>query len=553
MEVEMKLSIRLFLLTTVFCLIPTAAITMESLPGQVLGIYGGPGDDMGYKIANAQDGGFLLCGTTESFGNSKYDIPDILAIRVDSLGQILWQKDFGGTGSEYPFGLIRTRDGGYIIAGASYSFFDFIAAWVLKIDDNGNVIWQKAIGPHAYAADMTEEMADGSVILSGAWYDEHSYDHPWIAKINPNGDIIWQKAIMTPYGDNCQNILGLDDMGAVIGTFCGIYRFDNDGNMVWGKILRDFSNKEEGFYISDIAKAQTGGFLLANGRQWENDSYFRAELMRISEEGVVMWTKSHDNDNNDTDAGTWLYQILPVGNGKYYACGKGNYNSNIGVTMFSFDESGGTYEDFKIYSSSLFIQINTWFSKFATIAGDGNIVFSADSWVGNWQDKRWQFVLVKTGPENRISGGCADTLEAPISWENISIAAQSVTYDLSDVTPGCIDTAPYNYLNESQASGINTFCPVIYSVKKLQNPFRLEILGDNFTRNLDEDDIFDVTIDGIAVSNTTWKSTYRLIAKKGVALKAMLPKGVPVCIKIKGKTLYDPLGLYESECFTFTR
>ena len=100
MEVAMKLSIRLFLLTTMFCLIPTAAITMESLPGQVLGIYGGPGDDMGYKIANAPDGGFLLCGTTESFGNSKYDIPDILAIRVDSQGRIVWQKDFGGTGGE---------------------------------------------------------------------------------------------------------------------------------------------------------------------------------------------------------------------------------------------------------------------------------------------------------------------------------------------------------------------------------------------------------------------------------------------------------------------
>jgi len=546
MEVAMKLSIRLFFLITFLFLVSIATISTEPLPGQVLGIYGGPGDDMGYKIANAPDGGFLLCGTTESFGNSKYDIPDILAIRVDSQGRIVWQKDFGGTGSEYPFGLIRTRDGGYIIAGASYSFFDHIAAWIIKIDDSGNVLWQKAIGPNVYAACITEEMPDGSVILSGAWYDEHSYDHPWIAKIDQNGEIVWQKAILTPYGDNSQTVLGLDDMGAIIGTFCGIYRFDNDGNMVWGKILRDFSNKEEGFYISDIAKAQTGGFLLANGRQWENDSYFRAELMRISEEGVVMWTKHHLNDDSSYDI--WLYQILPAGNGKYYCLGQGGI-----VGVFPITENGPTSDNAFYYEGLFGIIPNTWFSKFATIAGDGNIVFSADSWVGNWQDKRWQFVLVKTGPENRISGGCADTLEAPISWENISIAAQSVTYDLSDVTPGCIDTAPYNYLNESQASGINTFCPVIYSVNKLQNPFRLEILGDNFTRNLDEDDIFDVTIDGIAVSNTTWKSAYRLIAKKGAALKAMLPKGVPVCIKIKGKALYDPLGLYESDCFIFTR
>ena len=546
MEVEMKLSIRLFLLTTVFCLIPTAAITMESLSGQVLGIYGGPGDDMGYKIANAPDGGFLLCGTTESFGNSRYDIPDILAIRVDSQGRIVWQKDFGGTGSEYPFGLIRTRDGGYIIAGASYSFFDYISAWVLKIDDNGNVIWQKAIGPHAYAACITEEMADGSVILSGAWYDEHSYDHPWIVKIDQNGDIVWQKAIMTPYGDNCQNILGLDDMGAVIGTFCGIYRFDRDGNMVWGKILRDFSNEEEGFYISDIAKAQTGGFLLANGRQWKDDKYFRAELMRVSEEGEVMWTKHHNNDDNYYDI--WLYQILPAGNGKYYCLGKGGI-----VGVFPMTENGPTSDNTFYYKGLFGIIPNTWFSKFATVAADGNIAFAADSWIGDWQDKRWQFVLVKTGLENRISGDCADTLEAPISWEDISIVAQSVTYDLSDVTPDCIDTTPFNYLNESQASGINTFCPMIYSVKKLQNPLRLEIIGDNYILHGGFYQIFDVTIDGITVPDTTWKSAYRLIVKKGESLKAMLPKGVPVCIKIKCKALYDPLGLYESDCFTFTR
>ena len=545
MEVEMKLSIRLFLLTTVFCLIPTAAITMESLSGQVLGIYGGPGDDMGYKIANAPDGGFLLCGTTESFGNSRYDIPDILAIRVDSQGRIVWQKDFGGTGSEYPFGLIRTRDGGYIIAGASYSFFDYISAWVLKIDDNGNVIWQKAIGPHAYAACITEEMADGSVILSGAWYDEHSYDHPWIVKIDQNGDIVWQKAILTPYGDNSHTILGLDDMGAVIGTFCGIYRFDRDGNMVWGKILRDFSNEEEGFYISDIAKAQTGGFLLANGRQWKDDKYFRAELMRVSEEGEVIWTKHHNNDDNYYDI--WLYQILPAGNGKYYCLGKGGI-----VGVFPMTENGPTSDNTFYYKGLFGIIPNTWFSKFATVAADGNIAFAADSWIGDWQDKRWQFVLVKTGLENRISGDCADTLEAPISWEDISIAAQSVTYDLSNVTPDCIDTAPFNYLNESQAGGINTFCPVIYSVRKLQNPFRLEIVGDNFTL-IGGGLRFDATIDGIAVPNTTWKSAYRLIAKKGESLKAMLPKGVPVCIKIKCKALYDPLGLYESDCFTFTR
>lgn len=542
----MKLSIRLFLLTTVFCLIPTAAITMESLSGQVLGIYGGPGDDMGYKIANAPDGGFLLCGTTESFGNSRYDIPDILAIRVDSQGRIVWQKDFGGTGSEYPFGLIRTRDEGYIIAGASYSFFDYIAAWVLKIDDNGNVIWQKAIGPHAYAACITEEMADGSVILSGAWYDEHSYDHPWIVKIDQNGDIVWQKAIMTPYGDNCQNILGLDDMGAVIGTFCGIYRFDRDGNMVWGKILRDFSNEEEGFYISDIAKAQTGGFLLANGRQWKDDKYFRAELMRVSEEGEVMWTKHHNNDDNYYDI--WLYQILPAGNGKYYCLGKGGI-----VGVFPMTENGPTSDNTFYYKGLFGIIPNTWFSKFATVAADGNIAFAADSWIGDWQDKRWQFVLVKTGLENRISGDCADTLEAPISWEDISIVAQSVTYDLSDVTPDCIDTTPFNYLNESQASGINTFCPMIYSVKKLQNPLRLEIIGDNYILHGGFYQIFDVTIDGITVPDTTWKSAYRLIVKKGESLKAMLPKGVPVCIKIKCKALYDPLGLYESDCFTFTR
>ena len=99
--------------------------------------YGGSGADRGYDIKPTADGGFIAVGETESYG---YGGNDILILKLDAGGALQWQKTYGGTGSEQAFWVEQSSDGGYMVAGRTNSFgnggFD---ALVLKLDSFGEV------------------------------------------------------------------------------------------------------------------------------------------------------------------------------------------------------------------------------------------------------------------------------------------------------------------------------------------------------------------------------------------------------------------------------
>jgi len=90
------------------------------------------------------------------------------------------------------------------------------------------------------------------------------------------------------------------------------------------------------------------------------------------------------------------------------------------------------------------------------------------------------------------------------------------------------------------------FCPVITGVTVLQNPFRLDVTGQNFFL----DPGAEVKIDGVSPPDSIRKNTREIIVKKGAALKAMVPKGQAVCITVESEY---PGTSYKSPCYTFTR
>jgi len=165
---------------------------------------------------------------------------------------------------------------------------------------------------------------------------------------------------------------------------------------------------------------------------------------------------------------------------------------------------------------------------------------------------RRKFGLVKTDINNSIDGSCVGSYETPLVWEDLQdISFNEVEYSFTDLDITCSDTTPLNLIENGNVRWINTFCPVINQVNKLQNPFRLEIIGENYIDLLGH---LTVYINDVPVPKTTWKSTQRIIAKKDDALKNMLPKGVPVCIQVKVLDYSGNLYLnYQSDCFYFTR
>ncbi len=145
------------------------------------------------------DDGFILAGNN-SFNGER--LPWV--VKLNSDGTVAWQKVYGLTQtndfeSHVSFGLTLTNDGGYILGVRSYRVYESWAIWILRLNSNGGVIWQKSfdIG-NSQVQDMTLTADQGLVIIGADLYV--STVRPWIFKINSSGSLLWKRHYISPPG-----------------------------------------------------------------------------------------------------------------------------------------------------------------------------------------------------------------------------------------------------------------------------------------------------------------------------------------------------------------
>jgi len=208
--------------------------------------FGGTGDDRMYSLQQTADGGYILGGTTDSdsSGNKSQDTWhyngsssfDYWIVKIDSLGNKQWDKDFGGINYDQLYAVQQTADGGYILGGNSSSGItgdktqpnwggaDY---WIVKIDSLGNKQWDKDFG-----GTNTEELfslkktADGGYIFGGFSYSGISGDKTqpswgsmdyWIIKIDSLGNKQWDKDFGGTGGDWLYSSDQTADGGYILG------------------------------------------------------------------------------------------------------------------------------------------------------------------------------------------------------------------------------------------------------------------------------------------------------------------------------------------------
>jgi hypothetical protein len=149
--------------------------------------YGGTNQDEATSVEQTSDGGYIMAGTTTSFGAGA---SDVYVVKTDSSGVVTWSKTYGGTGSEFGSGISQTTDHGYIITGSTSSFgAGGDDAYLIRTDSMGNTQWSKTYGgaSNDYGKSV-KQTTDGGYIVTGYTSSLALSDYVYMIKTDANGN-----------------------------------------------------------------------------------------------------------------------------------------------------------------------------------------------------------------------------------------------------------------------------------------------------------------------------------------------------------------------------
>src|SRR5438105_3146707 len=145
--------------------------------------YGGTDSDDGHAVKQTSDGGYIIAGTTYSFGVGN---GDFYLIKTDSIGDTLWTRTFGGPSFDFIHAIDQTSDGGYILTGHTYSF---------SMGYNGDTLWTKTYrGANPEEAYSVQQTTDGGYIIVGVTnlFTPDSGD-VYLMKTDSSGNVLWTR------------------------------------------------------------------------------------------------------------------------------------------------------------------------------------------------------------------------------------------------------------------------------------------------------------------------------------------------------------------------
>lgn len=239
------------------------------------------------SVVQTKDEGFLV------FGNH---MRKMCLYKFDKSGNKKWTKEYGDYDLEMGSYILDCNDNNYIIFGDTGPSYDH-DFWTAKIDSAGNIIWQNTYGDNRYDfASQIIKANDGGYIISGYSWGERNISQVHIIKIDDNGNKIWDKSL-SPYGDQSAiSVTSINNNEYIITGYVYwssssdllLIKLDNQGNIIWNKIY-GIDGVNYYCYGRDVKQTSDGGFIVVGDVGNTYDDY-------LNECGI--WLLKLDSDGN---------------------------------------------------------------------------------------------------------------------------------------------------------------------------------------------------------------------------------------------------------------
>ena len=152
--------------------------------------YGGAIEDAGRAVASTGGSDYVVAGYTNSMGNGDYDF---LLLKLDSSGNMLWNKTYGGVESDKAYAMVEAA-GGYVVVGDTRSKGAGESdAWVIKVDADGNLVWDKTVGGEGFDMPTCVTVSGYEGFLVGGFtfsFGNGERDF-WLFKVDDSGNVLW--------------------------------------------------------------------------------------------------------------------------------------------------------------------------------------------------------------------------------------------------------------------------------------------------------------------------------------------------------------------------
>ena len=338
--------------------------------------YGGTGDEWGYHVEQTSDGGFIITGQTESFGAG---LADVYLIKTDSNGDTMWTRTYGGEFMDWGMGVLETDDGGYLIAGSTSSFgMGEWDAYLIKTDSNGDLVWSRTIGGlQVDAGNCIDQAFDGGYIIAGTTYSFGAGESDmYLVKTDFEGNVIWSQTFggnemdgaagvqqtidggyiaagwQQTYGgaewDDAWAVRQTSDGGYILAGntqsfgsgFIDIYVIKTDelGNEIWNRVIGG-EGEDSGY---DVKLTIDGGYIVTGCSELPgnlNDVY----ITKMDENGDEIWSKTiggYDYDVGFCTVITSGEELVIAGYTNSYGAGEGD------IYLVRLEAEGVSVEDY---------------------------------------------------------------------------------------------------------------------------------------------------------------------------------------------------------------